>query len=122
MPTAFRVVEVDIPLATAARVTDDELIVELSDGRTVAVPLSWYPRLAYGTPEERSRLEVLGEGIRWPLLDEDISVKGLIFGTKSDESARSLERRRKEMDRRRREGDLDAPWGQELPLPEPNGE
>lgn len=57
-------------------VTDDTLAVDLEDGRTIAVPIGWYPRLAYGTPEERANFEISGAGygIHWPDLDEDIGV------------------------------------------------
>lgn len=111
-------VEIEVPQATAARVTENELFVELSDGRTISVPVSWFPRLAYSTLSERSRLEIRGEGMHWPLLDEDISVRELLLGVKSGESARSLARWRKEMDRRRRDGTMDEPWGEEHPLPD----
>jgi hypothetical protein len=86
--------EIAFPAATNAGVTDDTLTVDLSDGRTISVPLAWYPRLAHGTPEERSawRLIGRGEGIHWPQLDEDISVEGLIAGRPSGESQRSLAR------------------------------
>jgi hypothetical protein len=68
------------------------LTVHLSDGRTISVPLAWYPRLVHGNSEERSdwRLIGRGEGIHWPQLDEDISVEGLIAGRPSGESQRSL--------------------------------
>ena len=87
-------IEIRIPEAEAALVTEDALQVELSDGRTLSVPLAWYPRLVYATPEERNNWELLGEGqgIRWPNLDEDISIEGLIAGRPSGESQRSFER------------------------------
>ncbi|NJN98256.1 MAG: DUF2442 domain-containing protein [Anaerolineales bacterium] len=74
--------------------TDDTLTVDLTDGRTLLVPLIWYPRLWHGTPEERDnwRLIGAGEGIHWPELDEDIRVEGLILGKRSGESQRSLQR------------------------------
>lgn len=86
--------EIAIPAATNVGVTDDTLTVDLSDGRTISVPLAWYPRLAHGTPEERGtwRLIGRGEGIHWPQLDEDISVEGLIAGRPSGESQASLAR------------------------------
>src|SRR5207245_7859819 len=76
------------------RVTDEQLTVELADGRTVSAPLAWYPRLAHGTAEERNhwRLGGAGEGIHWPDLDEDISVEGLLAGRPSGESQRSFQR------------------------------
>jgi Protein of unknown function (DUF2442) len=75
-------------------VTDDTLTVDLSDGRTISVPLAWYPRLVHGTLEERANWRLIGrgEGIHWPQLDEDISVEGLIAGKPSGESQRSLAR------------------------------
>ena len=82
------------PVATGASVTDEALVVELSDGRSVSVPLAWYPRLLHGTAPERGRWELIGrgEGIHWPDLDEDISVEGLLAGRPSGESQRSLKR------------------------------
>ena len=75
-------------------ITDDALSVDLDDGRTITVPLAWYPRLLNGTPEERSHWRLIGkgEGIHWPDVDEDISVENLIVGKPSSESQRSLQR------------------------------
>ncbi len=86
--------EIAVPAATNVVVTDDTLTVDLSDGRTISVPLAWYPRLVHGTPEERAgwRLIGRGEGIHWPQLDEDLSVEGLITGRPSGESQASLAR------------------------------
>jgi hypothetical protein len=86
--------EIAVAAATNVEVTEDTLTVDLSDGRTISVPLAWYPRLVHGTVEERSdwRLIGRGEGIHWPQLDEDISVEGLIAGRPSGESQRSLAR------------------------------
>ena len=88
------VVESDSTVAQSVSVTDDSLTVMLTDGRTLSVPLAWYPRLLHGTTAERNnwRLIGCGDGIHWPDLDEDISVSGLIAGRPSGESARSLER------------------------------
>ncbi len=74
--------------------TEDALRVELSDGRTVWVPVAWYPRLVHATVRERANWELIGNGvgIRWPDLDEDVSVEGLIAGRSSGESQRSLRR------------------------------
>jgi hypothetical protein len=74
-------------------VTPDTLSVNLTDGRTIAVPLAWYPRLVHGTPEERNHWRLIGqgEGIHWPDLDEDISVENLLSGKVSGESQRSLQ-------------------------------
>ncbi len=92
--------------ATLARVlnvevTDDTLSVDLEDGRTVSVPIGWYPRLAHGTDEERSNFKIggAGYGVHWPDLDEDIGVEGMLLGKRSSESHSSFERwlkRRKE--------------------------
>lgn len=70
------------------------LTVELEDGRTVSVPLLWYPRLAHAAPKEREHWRFIGrgEGIHWPDLDEDISVANLLAGKRSGESQRSLKR------------------------------
>ncbi len=75
-------------------VTEDALVVDLSDGRTISVPLAWYPRLLHGTPAERGRWRLIGrgEGIHWPDLDEDLSVEGLLAGRPSGESQRSFRR------------------------------
>jgi hypothetical protein len=81
-------------LALKVTVTDDTLAVDLVDGRTVSVPLAWYPRLAHGSPAEREEWRLIGrgEGIHWPRLDEDLSVDGLLAGRPSGESQASLER------------------------------
>lgn len=70
------------------------LLVGLSDGRSIGVPLAWYPRLWHGSESERANWRLIGrgEGIHWPELDEDISVEGLIFGKPSNESQSSLQR------------------------------
>src|SRR2546422_5653738 len=69
--------------ARDVRLTRDELIVDLQDGRTVSVPLAWFPKLLHATARQRRRWELLGdgEGIRWPEVDEDLSVAGLLRGT-----------------------------------------
>ncbi len=78
----------------AVSVTDDTLSVDLEDGRTVSVPIVWYPRLAYGTPAERANFQISGAGygIHWPDLDEDIGVEGLLLGRKSAENPASFAR------------------------------
>jgi hypothetical protein len=80
--------------AGTAEVTDDSLSVELDDGRTISVPLGWYPRLLHATQTERDnhRLIANGEGIRWPELDEDIRIEDLIAGRRSEESQAWLEK------------------------------
>ena len=77
-------------LASGVECTDDELIVALSDGRSLSVPIVWFPRLAKASPAERADYELLGtgEGIRWPQVDEDISVAGLLAGRPSAEFGR----------------------------------
>lgn len=76
--------------AAAIRVTEDELTVEFEDGRTLSVPLAWYPRLLHGSNKARQNFEIGAFGIHWPDLDEDISYRGLLLGRKSGESADSL--------------------------------
>ncbi len=82
------------PLACQVEVTDDELLVWLEDGRRIAVPLVWYPRLLNASPDARRNWQLLGggEGIHWPDVDEDLSVMGLLRGIPSAEYARSLPR------------------------------
>lgn len=84
--------EIQPPKAQNVSVSEDALIVDLADARTISVPIEWYPRLAHGTSEERSRWRLIGEGegIHWPDLDEDINVEGLLAGKPSAESQRSL--------------------------------
>jgi hypothetical protein len=83
-----------LPTVMDVNVTDDTLTVELSDGRTLSVPLAWSPRLTHATPDERSRWRLIGrgEGIHWTDLDEDVSVEGLLAGLPSGESQTSLKR------------------------------
>jgi len=80
--------------AAGVEVTEERLMVELADGRVLSVPISWFPRLQEGTAEERQNFELMGNGtgIHWPLLDEDISVEGLLRGRASMESPGSLMR------------------------------
>ncbi len=78
------------PRAKDVRVTDDELIVALLDGRTLSVPIAWFPRLLHATKAQRDNWQLLGdgEGIHWPDIDEDLSVTGLLLGSPSLESRR----------------------------------
>jgi hypothetical protein len=87
-------IEIRLPSVTDVTVTADTLTVELSDGRTLSVPLAWYPRLVHGSKSERDDWQSIGsgEGIHWPQLDEDISIEGLILGRPSGESESSLQR------------------------------
>lgn len=75
-------------------VTDDTLAGDLSDGRTISVPLAWYPRLLHASAEERNNWRLIGdkEGIHWPDLDEDVSVENLLAGKPSGESQSSFKR------------------------------
>ncbi len=86
--------ELQITNAQNVTVTEDTLSVELCDGRTVSVPLAWYPRLLHATPAEKKswRLIGQGEGIHWPDLDEDISVENLLEGKPSGETQGSFKR------------------------------
>jgi len=81
-------------LAQNVSVSEDTLTVDLQDGRTVSVPVAWYPRLLHGSSAERKNWRFIGNGlgIHWPDLDEDISIEGLLLGYPSNESARSIQR------------------------------
>ncbi|MCA9075679.1 MAG: DUF2442 domain-containing protein [Planctomycetaceae bacterium] len=87
-------VDSQTPTAANVQVSDDSLTVELSDGRTISVPIGWYPRLSHGSADERDhwRLIANGSGIHWPDLDEDISIENLLTGRPSDESQTSFKR------------------------------
>ena len=82
------------PRAINVVVTDDTLTVDLEDGRTISVPIGWFPRLAHGSAEEQTNFQLsgAGRGIHWPDLDEDISVAGLLAGRRSGESQTSLKK------------------------------
>ena len=87
-------VEIQIPNAESVTITDDALTVELSDGRTISVPLAWFPRLLHATPEERDNGRFIGKGhgIHWEDIDEDISIENLLAGNPSGESQTSLKK------------------------------
>jgi hypothetical protein len=72
------------PRAVEIGVSDDELVVHLADGRTVSVPLAWFPRLLHASAAERADFRLIGDGeyINWPALDEDLSVAGLLRGSR----------------------------------------
>ena len=74
-----------MPTVLRVEVSEDTLSVELADGRTIAAPLAWYPRLMHATAQERGvwRLIAGGRGIHWPELDEDLSVSGFLRGTRA---------------------------------------
>ena len=80
--------------AQSLSVSEEALTVDLVDGRTVIVPLVWYPRLWHGSKEERNHFEIFGDGayIHWPDLDEDLTVAGLLEGKRSAESPTSLKK------------------------------
>jgi hypothetical protein len=86
--------KVNVSYAEDIRVTEDTLTAELHDGRTISVPLAWYPRLVHAAQEERDNWELIGtgEGIHWPDLDEDISVEMLLAGVPSGESPQGFQR------------------------------
>jgi len=87
-------VEVQEPRGKSVKVSDEELTVDLVDGRTILVPLAWFPRLWHGTKRERNHFEIFGDGayIHWPDLDEDLTVAGLLAGRRSGESPPSLKK------------------------------
>src|SRR5712692_6970874 len=87
-------VEIQEARAQSARLTEEALAIDLVDGRTIIVPLGWFPRLWHGTPQERSHFEIFGDGayIHWPDLDEDLTVAGLLAGRRSGESPQSLKK------------------------------
>jgi len=84
-------VKIDIPYAESVMITEDTLNVDLSDGRTISVPLTWFPRLVHATQDQRDNWRLIGRGhgIHWNDIDEDISVEGLIAGRPSGESQAS---------------------------------
>jgi hypothetical protein len=75
-------------------VDEERLVVDLTDGRTISAPLAWCPPLLHGNPEERASFETIGDGayIRWPKLDDDLTVAGILAGRHSGESLESLQR------------------------------
>ncbi len=87
-------VEIEISNANSVMVTDDSLTVELDDGRTVSVPIAWYPRLLHASKEERDAWRLIGKGrgIHWDSLDEDISIEGILAGRPSGESQSSFKK------------------------------
>lgn len=87
------VLEVE-PRAATITTTENQLIVDLADGRRLVVPLTWYPRLVHASPMERANWQLLGDGyaIEWRDLDEHIGIEGLLAGHRSGESQQSFER------------------------------
>lgn len=88
------VIESQPAQAATVEIHQDALLVVLTDGRSISVPVSWYPQLAHATPEERSNWRLIGRGsgIHWPLLDDDISDENVLAGKPSGESQKSLKR------------------------------
>lgn len=84
--------ELDRPEIRGVTITEDSLIVDLRDGRTIVAPLLWYPRLAYAADTERQDFEIQRNVIHWPRLDEEVSVRSMLLGRTSGESPQSLER------------------------------
>lgn len=80
--------------ALSVRLSDLDLAVDLADGRTITVPLAWFPRLAHGSEAERANWRLIGRGlgVHWPDLDEDISIESLLTGRRSRESDTSLKK------------------------------
>jgi hypothetical protein len=87
-------VNMDIPNAVSVFIDEDTLTVELDDGRTISVPVAWYPRLLHASKEERANWRMIGKGhgIHWENIDEDISVEGILAGRPSGESQASLKK------------------------------
>jgi len=87
-------VEVQEPRGKSVKINEDEVMVDLVDGRTITVPLVWYPRLWHGSPQERNHFEIFADGayIHWPDLDEDLTVAGMLAGQRSGESPQSLKK------------------------------
>ena len=92
MPTSA--VELSLPNVENLTITEETLTVELSDGRTLSVPLAWFPRLLHASPKERRNWRLIGKGhgIHWEDLDEDISLEGLLIGRPSGESQTSFKK------------------------------
>ncbi|MCU0579459.1 MAG: DUF2442 domain-containing protein [Desulfobacterota bacterium] len=84
----------NVPSVEKIKVTRDALQVDLNDGRTISVPLAWFPRLQQANAEERNNWKLIGkgQGIHWPDIDEDISVEGLLAGRPSGESQASFKK------------------------------
>ncbi len=78
-----------LPEPTAVRFDEDNFWVDLDDGRTLGIPLAWFPRLLHGTPALREKVELSRDGLHWDALDEDISIAGLLAG-RGDQTAAHL--------------------------------
>ena len=86
-------IELEIPTVHNVGMTDDTMTVDLADGRSISVPIAWYPRLVNATPQERGAWRIIGQGhgLHWESLDEDISVENLLLGRGSGESQKSFQ-------------------------------
>lgn len=87
-------IELEVPALLNVVTTDSTLTVDLDDGRSISVPLAWYPRLVHASQEERDNWRMIGQGhgLHWESLDEDISIENLLAGHRSGESQKSFER------------------------------
>ena len=87
-------VEIRIPEALEVSLTDDTLSIDLSDGRSISVPIAWFPRLLHASEQERNNWRLIGKGhgIHWEDIDEDISIEGLLAGKPSGESQESFKK------------------------------
>lgn len=85
------------PRIVALELTEDALVAQLADGRTISVPLAWSWRLAQATPAQRNHYEILGsgEGVHWPDIDEDISARGMLQGIPACPPKQAKSRRRR---------------------------
>jgi len=91
---AISAIKIEVPDVVDVKVTEDSLSVDLTDGRTISVPLGWYPRLELANPKEKANWRLIGkgQGIHWEDIDEDISIEGLLAGKPSSESQTSFKR------------------------------
>ena len=85
------------PRIVALEVTEETLVAQLADGRTISVPLAWSWRLSQATPAQRSRFEIIGtgEGVHWPDIDEDISARGMLQGVPACPPAKQVKAKRR---------------------------
>lgn len=87
------------PRIVAFKVTNDSLIAQLADGRTISAPLAWSWRLSNATPEQRNNFEIMGnrQGVHWPDIDEDISAWGMLYGIPARRPKREAQPRRRKI-------------------------
>ena len=78
--------------ASSVRCDQDSMWVKLSDGRTLGVPLAWFPRLLHASPEQREQVSISSRGLHWEALDEDISIAGLLGGRGDQTRPRTAEK------------------------------